>query len=674
MEVLAPVGSYEALIFAIRSGADAVYLGTKAFNARRNADNFDENTLVDAVKYAHARGVKVYVTLNTVIVDSELEAAVKTVKAVAKAGADAVIIQDLAMLDIVKKVCPDMPCHASTQMSIHNLEGALELERLGFSRLVPARELSLEELKIIRAATSLELEVFIHGALCMSVSGQCYLSSVLGQRSANRGLCAQPCRLDFKSRCASHALSLKDLCVIDYIRELEKIGINSAKIEGRMKRPEYVAMSTDACKKALAGQEYDKDGLKAIFSRSGFTDGYLLANRTHDMFGYRTKEDVVSSAPVLKAVANKYRNEMPLIEIDMQAKIKSSKAMSLTVNDGHNKVSVTGEIPQSALSKAADSTSVTHSLSKCGGTPFYTNNIEVDIDDGLFVPASALNDLRKSAIDKLYAQREKANEYTLNGYTFKSKSIPSIEKRQLIGHFESAEQVCDGFDKIILDYNVIYENKSLIKKHKNQVIAALPTVLFAMGATKQKLIALKELGIDTVYAPNLYAIRLGRELGFKVMGGFSLNIVNSVALKRYAELGVELAEISFESTLERFDKMAKPIPTGLIVYGKMPLMTMRACPIRTNNGCEGCDGKPMLIDRMGNDMRILCKSKQFVRLLNPQPIYMGDKLSQFKNAHFLSVYFTDESKKECQRILSLIREGKELSGKFTRGLYYKEIK
>ena len=327
-----------------------------------------------------------------------------------------------------------------------------------------------------------------------------------------------------------------------------------------------------------------------------------------------------------------------------------------------------------STSKAADCESVKKSLAKCGGTPFFAGSITVDIDGGLFIPASALNDMRKSAINKLYEIREKPTEYQINGYSIKSRSLPCPQKQEIIGHFETAEQICDGFDKIVLDYNLIYENKALITRYKERLIASLPTVLFSMGATRQKLSALKELGIDTVYAPNLYAIRLGRELGFKVMGGFSLNIVNSVALKRYAEIGIDSAEISFESTLERFDKMAKPIPTGLIIYGKMPLMTMRACPIKTNNGCDGCDGRPMLIDRMGNDMRILCKNKQFVRLLNPQPIYMGDKLPQFKNAHFLSVYFTDESKSECRRILSLIRDGKEFKSKFTRGLYYKEIK
>ena len=674
MEVLSPVGSYEALIFAVRSGADAVYLGTKSFNARRSADNFDGEALNDAVRYAHAHGVKVYVTLNTIIADCELDEAASTVTAVANAGADAVIIQDLAMLKIVKTVCPDMPCHASTQMSVHNLEGAKELERLGFCRVVPARELSLEELKIIRSGCSLELEVFVHGALCMSVSGQCYLSSVLGQRSANRGLCAQPCRLDFKSRCGSHALSLKDLSVIDMLCELERIGINSAKIEGRMKRPEYVAMATDACKKSLAGKEYDKEALRAVFSRSGFTDGYLTANRTHDMFGYRTKEDVVSAAPVLKDVANRYRNEMPLIPIKISALVKQGENMCVSVTDGTHTAKACGGMPERALSRAADSESISRSLAKCGGTPFFAKSIEVDTDGMSFVAASSVNELRKRALDTLYSLRAVRDPYRIYPFEYKAKESVRTDKTLIIARFEDGSQICEGADRIILDYNKLYEDRTLTDKYSGRLIAELPTLMFAEGAVRDRLIALKSRGVDTVYAPNIYAVRLGRELGFKVMGGFSLNVINSVALDGYRALGLESAEISFECTLERFDSMARCIPCGLIVYGKMPLMTVRACPVKTNRGCEGCDGRPMIIDRMGNDMRFLCKDKRYGRLLNPYPIYMGDKLAQFKNASFLTVYFTDESKKECEGILSLIKRGGALRGKFTRGLYYKEIR
>jgi len=675
MEILAPVGGQEQLIAAVRNGANAVYLGTKDFNARRNADNFDDATLIEAVEYCHARGVKVYVALNTVITDSEISQAVKTVTAVARANVDAVIIQDLAVLNIVKTVCPDMPCHASTQMSIHNADGAKMLEKLGFSRVVPARELSLEELKVIRAGTSLELEVFVHGALCMSVSGQCYLSSILGCRSANRGLCAQPCRLDFKYGEKSHALSLKDLCAVDMLSELEKAGINSAKIEGRMKRPEYVAEAVKACKNSLCGDEVDYKKLQAIFSRSGFTKGYLTAKRTPDMFGYRTKEDVVSAAPILKEIANGYRNELPLIAVDMHMTVEKDREMKLTVTDGKNTVTVLGAIPEPASSKPADSDSVTRSLIKCGGTHYFAKDVKVSVDDGLFVPASAVNEMRKNALELLTQKRIQRDVYRINDYVIPATDSISVTREPLLyARFEKLSQVVDGYDKMIIDYNELYSDKEFCRKYSGKLIAELPALMFSKGSVSERLAELKLLGIDTVYAPNLYAINVAKELGFKIMGGFGLNINNSVALYEYSRLGLDSTEISFECSLERFDRLKKPIPCGLIVYGKMPLMTFRACPVKSESGCADCDGHQKLVDRMGVEMTVLCKDKKYSRLLNPQPIYMGDKLPQFKNAAFTVAYFTDESKRECEGITKLIKSKGGFKGKFTRGLYYKEIK
>ncbi len=675
MEVLAPVGAKEQLIAAVRSGADAVYLGTKDFNARKNADNFDDNELNDAIRYAHGRGVKVYVALNTVVTDSELKSAIDTVKKVAQYGADAVIVQDLAMYRIVKDICPEMPLHASTQMSVHNAEGAKQLQQLGFCRVVPARELSLDELKAIRQSVDIELEVFVHGALCMSVSGQCYLSSILGQRSANRGLCAQPCRLDFKSRCGGHALSLKDLSAIEMLKELEAIGINSAKIEGRMKRPEYVAAATTACKAALSGKEYDKDTLRAVFSRSGFTNGYLEGKRTRDMFGYRTKDDVVSANPVLKTIANEYRNEMPLVPITIAAEILKDKPIKVTICDQKNRVTVEGGIAEAAQNKPTDIEAVSRSMQKCGGTPFFATDINVSIDDGLFIPASALNDLRKRSLEMLLQKREVTANRNIFEFSMPRINTLSHPKKQLLyGRFENEDQICDGFDRIILDYNLLYENKSLCQKYQNKLVAELPTLMFSRGASLERLSELKARGINKVFATNIYGINIAKQHGFEIVGAFSLNINNSLALNEYKNMGLSEAEISFECSLERFDALKKPIPCGLIVYGKMPLMTVRNCPVKTDKGCEGCDGSPSIIDRMDTEIPLMCKNKQYVRLLNPQPIYMGDKLQQLKNAHFLSFYFTNESKQECKKIVDNVLKQKSFYGKFTRGLYYKEIK
>ena len=273
LEILAPVGGEEQLVAAVRAGAGAVYLGMQRFNARRSAHNFDEAGLRAAVSYCHARGVAVHVTFNTLLRDGELSDALAELGSIARSGADAVIVQDLGAAKLVREHCPNLAMHASTQLTVHNAAGAKQLEALGFTRVVLARELSLGEIEAICAATPLEVEVFVHGALCMCVSGCCYLSSMLGGRSGNRGRCAQPCRLNFQVDGREYALSLKDMSHLEYIAALRDAGVCSLKIEGRMKRPEYVAAAVHACRAACAGEEYDADNRKNTFSRSGVTAG-----------------------------------------------------------------------------------------------------------------------------------------------------------------------------------------------------------------------------------------------------------------------------------------------------------------------------------------------------------------------------------------------------------------
>ena len=291
VEILAPAGGMESLVAAVRCGANAVYLGTKEINARRGASNFDYDELEKAVEYCHTRNVKVYLALNILVTDSEMKAAYDTVKTALTLGVDAFIVQDLGLAKMIRKHFPTAVLHASTQCSVNTPDGFKKLEELGFKRAVIPREMSIDEIKEIRENTSLELEAFVHGALCMCVSGQCYLSSMLGSRSGNRGLCAQPCRLAFSADGSKTCdLSLKDLSLIRHIDELSKSGVMSLKIEGRMKRPEYVAASVTACKKAL-NNEYDNNfeaTLKSVFSRTGFTDGYFTGKH-YDMFGTRQK-------------------------------------------------------------------------------------------------------------------------------------------------------------------------------------------------------------------------------------------------------------------------------------------------------------------------------------------------------------------------------------------------
>ena len=380
-------------------------MGLRGFNARAGAENFDENTLPQTVGWCHARGVRVYVTLNTLVTDRELPQWLHSLDAVAAAGVDGVLVQDLGLAKIIRQRYPTLPLHASTQMTIHNLAGARLLEEMGFAQVVLARELSKEEIAAICAGTSMRCEVFVHGALCMSVSGQCYLSSVLGERSGNRGRCAQPCRLDFKSHGRGYALSLKDLTLTDRLRELETLGVASFKIEGRLKRPEYVAAAVTACRQSLAGEVPDLETLQSVFSRSGFTDGYYTARRDLTMFGTRTREDAAAAAAVLGKLSALTRNEVGRLPVDMVLTMAPGEPATLAVTDGTHRVEVAGEVPQTALTRPTDEELARRALEKCGGTPFYLQNLTCHIGEGLMLPLSALNRLRAAALTALAEAR-----------------------------------------------------------------------------------------------------------------------------------------------------------------------------------------------------------------------------------------------------------------------------
>ena len=404
-EILAPAGGEAQLRAAVLCGADAVYLGLRGFNARAGAENFDENTLPQTVGWCHTRGVRVYVTLNTLVTDRELPQWLHSLDAVAAAGVDGVLVQDLGLARIIRQRYPTLPLHASTQMTIHSLAGARLLEEMGFAQVVLARELSKEEIAAICAGTSMRCEVFVHGALCMSVSGQCYLSSVLGERSGNRGRCAQPCRLDFKSHGRGYALSLKDLTLTDRLRELEALGVASFKIEGRLKRPEYVAAAVTACRQSLAGEVPDLETLQSVFSRSGFTDGYYTARRDLTMFGTRTREDAAAAAAVLGKLSALTRNEVGRLPVDMVLTMAPGEPATLAVTDGTHRVEVAGEVPQTALTRPTDEELARRALEKCGGTPFYLQNLTCHIGEGLVLPLSALNRLRAAALTALAEAR-----------------------------------------------------------------------------------------------------------------------------------------------------------------------------------------------------------------------------------------------------------------------------
>ena len=645
MEVLAPAGGAEQLRAAVRCGADAVYLGTRSFNARRKAENFAEDDLRKAVAYCHGRGVRVYVTVNTLVRDGELRDLYATVEEVGESGADAVILQDLAAMDLFHTHLPDLPRHASTQMTVHSADGAKQAQDLGFSRVIRARELSLEEIARIHEACGMELECFVHGALCMGVSGQCLLSAMLGERSGNRGLCAQPCRLDFRAGDRPYALSLKDACAIPHLRELEAAGVTSLKIEGRLRRPEYVAAATDACVRALRGEEPDLRTLERAFSRSGLTDGYLMGKRTLDMFGKRTEEDKAASASVLGELSGLYRRELSRVPVSMRLTAGAGEGSALTVSDGMNSVTVTGPEPEPVRTAPQDAPGV---LGKTGGTPFLCGEVRNEVPRELMVPG--LSALRREALEKLLAERERITPHTIVGTFTPEPGTGRSGEPKLRLRFERRDQLFDAPEAERICLPVEELTPELVGELGGRLIGELPRLIWpgSEGNLEKHLLALKPAGLDTLCTGELGGIRLARRLGFRVSGNFSLNIWNSRALRAYEALGVRETLLSLEIPMGDARQLGGSIPRGLVLYGHLPLMLFRCCPMQGKTGCGSCDGRRSLTDRQGRSFTVLCHRRQYSALLNPVPLYVGDRA--LGGLDFGVVYLTTETPRECREV------------------------
>ncbi len=681
-EILAPAGGEAQLRAAVLCGADAVYLGLRGFNARAGAENFDEDNLPQTVGWCHSRGVKVYVTLNTLVTDRELPRWLRSLDAVAAAGVDGVLVQDLGLVRLMRQRYPTLPLLGSTQMSVHNLAGARLLEEMGLYQVVLARELSKEEIAAICAGTSLRCEVFVHGALCMSVSGQCYLSSVLGERSGNRGRCAQPCRLDFKSHGRSYALSLKDLTLTDRLQELEALGVASFKIEGRLKRPEYVAAAVTACRQSLSGETPDLETLRSVFSRSGFTDGYYTARRDLSMFGIRTKEDAAASAEVLGRLAALTRNEVGHLPADMVLTLLPEKPVTLAVTDGTHRVEVAGEVPQTALTRPTDEELARRALEKCGGTPFYLQNLTCHIAPGLMLPLSALNRLRAATLTALAEARSVVIPYP---QAPAAAEEPSGRRRpqgaaelrcRLAAAAQASPAIRRGAGRLSLPLWELAEHPELIESCGGRLLAELPAFcpVEQEETVMRTLRRLKEYGLTAALCGNLGTLLMAREAGLAITGDYGLNIINSPAARQAAEFGCAELTLSFECERTAARSLESPVPLGIIAYGHLPLMLLRNCPGKTAAGCGDCRGVNHITDRRGEDFPLQCGQRQYTHLLNPRPLFLSDRLPEWDFCDFLTLRFTTESPAECDAVLKMYQTGATPAGAFTRGLYYRSLK
>ena len=655
-ELLCPAGSPEALDAAIEGGADAVYLGGTTFNARMNAHNFGGDALRSAVLRAHSYGVKVYLTLNTLVGDREISAALVAAEEAANAGVDALIVADFGVAAALHRTFPTLELHASTQASSHNSLSAQKLKEIGFSRIVIARETPAADLFETVKNSPLEIEMFIHGALCVSHSGQCLFSSLVGGRSGNRGECAQPCRLPFacKKGGCSYPLSLKDLSLAEHVPALIESGVASLKIEGRMKAPEYVRDTTRIWRRLLderrAATPDEMRELASIFSRGGFTDGYYREEIDVKMLGVRSEDDKSASRTLTPFVG--ITRKVPL---DFAVRMKENEPITLTVSDKSRQICVTGDVPQAALTAPLSAEHLERNLSKLGGTPYSVGSFIVEMDDRLMLPVSRLNDLRRRAIavwDAEFAPK------TIEKAPYVMQKSQHVCQKTRSARFYTPEQITpaarDFFDRIYLP---------LGKESEEVGGVVLPPVIFERDLQRvaKMLTTAAAKGARYALVGNLGHIEIVKQAGLIPVGDFRFNVTNCETVRVLEDMGISSVILSPELSLPQ----ARDIKgdTSLIVYGRIPLMTVEKCVIREVSDCDTCDkNAAILTDRRGVRFPVLREWEHRNVIYNSLPTSMSDRQDQLLKAGIIAEHFlfSTETPDEVDEIIRLWKKGEAL--------------
>ncbi len=691
VELLAPAGNFECLIAAVQSGADAVYIAGTNFGARSYADNFDEDALEKAVDYCRVRDVRVYVTVNTLVLDDEIQELCEYLIFLAKIGVDAIIVQDMGVLKLAQEMVPELPVHASTQMTIHNADGVEILKNFGIKRVVLSRELSIEQIRKISERTDVELEAFAHGALCMCYSGQCLLSSIIGSRSGNRGKCAQPCRLQYSinsSKQKAFYMSLKDLCSLKHLPTLIDAGVTSLKIEGRMKGPAYVAAVVGIYRKYIDNPDEridykDIELLDTIFNRGGLTDGYLTGNKGVEMFALNKPENPYrkGSAALEKELLASVAKENIKKKLNAKIIIKENQKPVMEVDDGKVFVQyLHDKLPEKALKTAVCEDAVASQIAKTGGTPFEFSNISVQMDDGLFISAGELNKIRRETLEKF------SSELIMS---FK-REIADTEPERISGEkFDNQSYVCEvttveqlkavadmPFDKFYIPLWVIEKAHDITDKIKNKAVIVLPAILtdIQQNTVVSKCLKLLESGYSGVLIHNISLV--DKFKGYSVYGGFRLNVFNSYSLEFLSSMKLKTIELSPELTLKQIKDMTKTAPVQAMVYGRLPIMVTENCIIRNSESCP-CNGNNSITDRMGLSFPVIkdgdiCRSV----ILNCKKTFMAFDMDKIKKAgvNCFRIYFTDETAQECRKICDTFLFGGDFRpADFTNGHFFKGV-
>ena len=691
-ELLAPAGSPEALRAAVQNGADAVYLGWGAFNARRGAKNFSDEEFAAALAYCHERGVRVFLTLNTLVTDRELPQALETAVQAGRLGVDAVLVQDWGLFGLLRRTLPDLPLHASTQMSLFTSGGAREIAADGCERVVIARECSAEDTRTICENCPVEVEVFAHGALCMCYSGQCEMSALIGGRSGNRGRCAQPCRQSYGyGRWENkYPLSLKDNCLVGDLASLEVMGVASVKLEGRMKRPEYVAAVTGVYRKALDTGRVSREQMNDLhraFNRQGFTDGYYAGRIGPEMFGIR--EDTKEDTGWMKDVRQTYEAvENPLVPVRFRGSVTRS-GLWLSVTDPEGRTCrLTGKVPEEARLVAVDADQIAMRLSKTGGTPYAFAGAQIEVEPGLSVSAAEINSLRRDLLNQLTALRGRSETPRL-GHMDNPRIYPgSRGTPALTVQVTEREQITERLLKnrpevLYVPIHLLVKDPdwcAALTSRVREVCAVLPRIVHdgELPNLKNAMVLLKNAGVRSVLAGNLGLLAPARECGMVIRGDFGLNIFNSRSMNLLRDMELASAMLSFEMTLPQMRDISKAVNAEVFAYGRLPLMVTENCIIKNRTGQCTCNQGPVrLTDKTGADFPVIkdgasCRSV----LLNGKKLYWLDRQEDLDRLGVWAerMYFTTENPREVDQVLAnRVRSAPFDPGACTRGLYLRGL-
>jgi len=687
-ELLAPAGNENCVYAAVQGGADSVYLGLKNFGARSYAENFEGEALERVTDYCHLRGVKVYVTLNTLMADIEINSVMAAARLCANTGVDGVIVQDLGLISLIRKHYPELPVHISTQATVMNSKAMEFAEEMGATRAVVARELSFEEICSITQKSLAETEIFVHGAQCYSYSGQCLMSSIYGGRSGNRGKCAGPCRLPYtleksgRTVDKGYLLSPVDMCLGLNIKNVLNSGAACLKIEGRMKGPEYVAACCEKYSEALEkGKNIDNEGLKALentFSRGGFTAGLFeggdnrIKKQSSNDDAYANQQEALLEH--FRKIACKNGRKTP-VQMYFEAKTGKKAQLVFKVGEWEFSAQSKGNVEQAQAAPLTEERIKTQ-LEKLGDSAFVSEKTELSCDDGIFMPVSDINAMRRSVAEQ--AEKYIAERYKRNVPEVKIEK-PVVQKAKERFYTAVASTVEQA--KTLVSFDRIKEIYLPAEKYTagadKRIIPVFPAIIREKHLKKYiKLMdSLKEWGVKKVRVNEWGMLKYAKDCGFDICTGSDMNVFNSHAVKRLSKLGVSRAMLSPEMIIKQAGAVAAETELEILIYGRLLLMKTANCPLKGKGACGKNSREYSLVDRKGEKIPVMCDCNDCTAyLLNSKPVYMADKQSVIPpNISALCMQFTIETPEEAAEIVKACFNEESPEGEFTRGHFFRGV-